>query len=278
MILLIQHILSILMKVYLVTGGNKGIGLAICKNLIESSPDTRVLLGSRDSGRGESAISEITKVLPSAKDRVELTVIDTSSDESVKNAAKIISSRDIKLNGIVNNAGIMSDNLQETLNVNYFGPKRVCDAFGPLLIRPGGRIVNIASASGPFFANTCRDRKMKEIVCFPLNHSINDLDKIAKSYKSEDPYGMSKALLNAYTAIYAKENTDLIVNSCTPGWIKTDMTKGSGASNSPSNGAKCPVHLLLSSDVSTGWYYGSDMKRSPLDRYRSPGEPPYDGS
>ena len=46
----------------------------------------------------------------------------------------------------------------------------------------------------------------------------------------------------------------------------------------PDAGAAAPVFLAMSDDVrSSGWYYGSDCQRSPLDKYRSPGDPPYQG-
>ena len=47
------------------------------------------------------------------------------------------------------------------------------------------------------------------------------------------------------------------------------------------SGAVAPLFLCLG-DVPTpagqGWYYGSDAQRSPLHKYRDPGEPPYDGN
>ena len=44
-------------KVILVTGANKGIGLAIVETLLQQLPDAVVLLGSRDASRGSSDIS-----------------------------------------------------------------------------------------------------------------------------------------------------------------------------------------------------------------------------
>lgn len=45
----------------------------------------------------------------------------------------------------------------------------------------------------------------------------------------------------------------------------------------PEEGAKVLIHLATADVPSSGWYLGSDIQRSPLDRYRSPGDPPYTG-
>ena len=84
--------------------------------------------------------------------------------------------------------------------------------------------------------------------------------------------------------ILARENPTKIINSCTPGYILTDLTQSHAdkAGKTPEEmgmkdteaGAKAPVHCLFG-DVGHGWYYGSDCKRSPIDRYRSPGEPEF---
>ena len=36
-------------------------------------------------------------------------------------------------------------------------------------------------------------------------------------------YGVSKAAMNTFTAILARENPRLLINSCCPGWVSTDM-------------------------------------------------------
>jgi NAD(P)-dependent dehydrogenase (short-subunit alcohol dehydrogenase family) len=112
---------------------------------------------------------------------------------------------------------------------------------------------------------------------------IDELDVMARSHpwESDNGYGISKALLNAYTVLHAKSNPDLIVNSVTPGWIATDLTKGTGASKPPSQGAVPVCKLLMDDEFAepslhpTGRYYGSDGVRSPLHYYRGPGEAPY---
>lgn len=273
-------------KRVLVTGGNKGIGLAICKKLLEDHPDVHVILGSRDAGRGAAAVESLSGV--AGPDRVELAVIDTTDDASVAAAAKSVCGDENKpLYGVVNNAGIgFGQGFERTIDTNYFGPRRVCDAFGPYLQRPGGRVVNIASASGPNFVSRCQDAELVENLSEPLKFgNVDAVDKLAKSYSSmtdydNDAYGVSKALLNAYTVLMAAKEKDLIVNSCSPGYILTDLTRGMGASNPPEKGTVSPIHLLLSDEMNslpTGRYYGSDAVRSPLGFYRGPGEPAYEG-
>ena len=58
----------------------------------------------------------------------------------------------LPLHGILNNAGIgFGKGFDATLETNFYGARRVCDAFEPLLQPDGGRIVNVASASGPIY-------------------------------------------------------------------------------------------------------------------------------
>jgi NAD(P)-dependent dehydrogenase (short-subunit alcohol dehydrogenase family) len=273
-------------KKVLVTGANKGIGLAICKSLLEQYPEVHVLLGSRDTGRGEQAVQKLLEEVPGCQDRLELLQVDTTSDDSVQAAAASLKD---PLYGIVNNAGIgFGRTFEETITTNYFGPRRVSDAFSKHLVRPGGRIVNIASASGPNFLSRLAIPELKEKLTYPttlFTGGIPEVDELAKSYFPQldygnDAYGLSKALLNAYTALYAKAEPDLVINSCSPGYIDTDLTAGMGATSPPSKGAVCPVWLLMSDEhlaYPTGRYYGSDCVRSPIHFYRGPGEAPYDG-
>ena len=100
----VTNALAMMNKRILVTGGNKGIGKAICQKLVSEWPDTIVYLGSRDSERGQAAIRDIVNAVGCAKDRLQLIVMDTSSDESVKSAASQLEGT--TLYGIVNNAGV----------------------------------------------------------------------------------------------------------------------------------------------------------------------------
>jgi NAD(P)-dependent dehydrogenase (short-subunit alcohol dehydrogenase family) len=290
------------MRRILVTGANKGIGLAIAKAILEEHDDTFVYLGSRDADRGRAARASLTEGHPGWQTRVEVVEIDVSDAASVATAAKAIG--DEKLYAIVNNAGIARGaKLADVLEVNTLGVHRVCEAFLPLLDSERGRIVNVTSASGPNFVATCSPEmraffldSLDEPLGWPrLKALIDDCiamgdDKAAfaaKGLGDGSPYGLSKALANTYTLVFAREHPNLRVNACTPGFIETDLTRHYSESQGkspaelgmkpPAAGARAPMHLLFGDLEGNGRYYGSDAQRSPLDRYRSPGSPPYVG-
>jgi carbonyl reductase 1 len=282
------HSLNTMVKRILVTGGNKGIGLAVCERLLTEWKDTYVLLGSRDAKRGETAVQSIMdKFGNDVANRIESVTLDTASDDSVKALAS--SMKDQSLYAIINNAGIgWGHSFEDTINTNYFGPRRVNDAFMPLLQRPGGRIVNVASASGPNFTSDLPETdQLKTLMHRPwtipgdtAQDKIAKLDEIAKTIKSDNAYGCSKALLNANTVLLGKSNPNLIVNSCSPGFIKTDLTKGTSAGKPPEMGAIPICWLCMDESLEKeppGRYYGSDSVRSPLHVYRGPGDTPFVG-
>jgi len=294
------------LKRILITGANKGIGLATVKKLLESYSDTYVLLGSRDLERGKQTLENLLKRHHEFKDRIYLVQIDVEKDDSVNSAVEEIGDTFGKapgtLYGIVNNAGIGNsvDGLEKILQVNTYGPKRICDAFIPLLDSSNGRIVNVTSASGPIFLSGSSD-ETKNLLTNPeitwteiQDYMDKCVDASANNNISSDhdlstgsAYGLSKACTNAYTIFLARQYPNLTVNACTPGFIETDMTRPMAVSGgktpaeigmkSPEEGASASVFLLMGNPLGSGHYYGSDCLRSPIDSYRSPGDPPYTG-
>ena len=287
----------------LVTGANKGIGFAVVEAILQRDPAAIVVLGARNGALGEAARDRLA---PSAAARVEVVELDVTSDASVFAAANAIAAGGDQLAAIVNNAGVPDGDIPDrVLNVNFYGAIRCMDAFRPLLV-PDGRIINVSSAVGPMFVAKCSDARRK---CFTdsVAHSCDSIRGAAAEFLAAasastadggallsalgypapldgmSAYGASKAFLNAYTASLAAE-TSLRVNACTPGFISTDLTRRmlkdktpeQAGALQPADGARVVLHLLYT-DTPRGAYYGSDSKRSPLDKYRGPGEPEYDG-
>lgn len=204
-------------RVALVSGGNRGIGREICRQLAEKG--YTVVLGARDEGKGRRAAEELDG-------DVRARQLDVTDDESVRRLADSIEEDFGRLDVLVNNAGIANDHgqrgvdadldrVREALEANLLGAWRLCEAAIPLMQRNGyGRIVNVSSGLG----------------------AINDMGGGSPAYR------VSKAGLNALTRILSSElrGSGILVNSVCPGWVQTDMG-GTRASRPVEDGADTPV-------------------------------------
>ena len=299
----------------LITGANKGIGLAVVSRCLIDEQDTHVIMACRSAKRGEDAKAQLTSDNPAWKERLTVLEMDTAADESVL-AAKAtlvgqLGSTPGTLYGIVNNAGIGWGTVAEVLNVNTRGPKRVDDAFIPLLDPSKGRIVQMSSgvASGCVSRSSAERQKLftdPSVTWAQIDGVMTEAEGYPTGAKefgehgigaSMGAYGLSKALLCAYTMLVAREHPGLKVNSCSPGMIATDFFSSALPwwvpvpnaflrflatqmmnAKTPDEGTVSTMHLLFADGLEgNGRYYGSDAKRSPLDAYRSPGSPPYEG-
>src|SRR5512141_516054 len=88
-------------KTALITGGNRGIGQQVARVLATDGWD--VLLGSRDKQRGDAAAARLRKETGGRLKAVEL---DVTSDASCVAAAGKLRDGAIKLDALVNNAGV----------------------------------------------------------------------------------------------------------------------------------------------------------------------------
>jgi len=135
----------------LITGGNKGQGLALCTRVLAERDDTRVFLCSRDPGRGEAAAARLRSRLPGAAGRVEVVPLDVTSDSSVCYARDLVerSLGGARLHGVVSNAGVMwGKSRKELMEVCARGVQRVLDTFTPLTSEQG-KVVVVSSGLGP---------------------------------------------------------------------------------------------------------------------------------
>lgn len=136
----------------LVTGGNRGIGLEVCRQL--GSRGLRVILTARDRGQGQEAADE----LKSRGLDVRFVELDLSSDASVARCATHLASKEIEVDVLVNNAGVYPpgtaltaplEAFDEGWQVHVLGTLRMARAFVPAMIRRCyGRVVNLSSGYG----------------------------------------------------------------------------------------------------------------------------------
>jgi NAD(P)-dependent dehydrogenase (short-subunit alcohol dehydrogenase family) len=230
-------------RVALVTGANRGIGLETAKQLARRG--LMVVMGARDEKMGRSAQDRLVE----RQLDVQFTMLDVTDATSIQAAMGRIEATFGRLDVLVNNAGILIDGetrivelnlamLQNTLETNSFGPLLLSQAAVPLMKKNRyGRIVNMSSTLG----------------------ALTDIVNPDSAYtKIQAPaYRMSKTLLNAITALLARElrGSNILVNSTCPGWVNTDMG-GPEAPISPEAAAATPVWLAtLPDDGPTGGFF-----------------------
>lgn len=219
-------------RVALVSGGNRGIGLEVCRQLADGG--LVVLLGSRDEEKGREAADKLSG-------EVHVRRLDVTDQDSVDSLISSIRDEFGRLDVLMNNAGVANDRgqsgveadldrVRDALEANLLGAWRLTEAAIPLMREDGyGRIVNISSGLG----------------------AINDMGGGSPAYR------VSKAGLNALTRILASElrGTGVLVNSVCPGWVRTDMGTES-ASRPVSEGADTPVWAAtLPNNGPTGGFY-----------------------
>ena len=148
-------------------------------------------------------------------------------------------------------SGFDIDVVRKTLHCNYYGTLEATQQLLPH-IRNGGRLVNVASMSGHLSSKYSGDIKAR----FLDAKSPEDITQLMEeftsavannSYSGHWPgaaYAVSKAGVIGMTRTIAKLNagkgSNTLINSCCPGYVKTDMTKGGGA-KTPDEGAQTPV-------------------------------------
>jgi NAD(P)-dependent dehydrogenase (short-subunit alcohol dehydrogenase family) len=236
-------------KIAVVTGANRGLGLATAQALAERS--FRVLM----LGRNEERIREAAEPLREKDLDVETHVVDVTSDDAVDAFARELEDRVDHLDVLVNNAGAFFESrdpaepsafsalqvrpevVMKTLDVNALGALRMSQALAPLLCRSSeGRVVNVSSGLGA-------------------------LEDMGGSWPG---YRISKTALNAVTRTLAAEleSAGVKVNSICPGWVRTEMG-GPGADRSIEEGVRGILWAAtLDDDGPTGGFF-RDGERIP---------------
>ena len=212
----------------LVTGASRGIGFEIAKMCIEKGYS--VLAVARDEVRLSRAALSIDGLLTF---KVDLTV-DAEVEALVRHIADEWGGLDV----LINNAGVMpqgerhiltcsEEDFDYTMKVNFTAPYRLTKALLPFLQTSASpRIINISSTMGV------------------IGTSLSGV------------YGLSKAMLNSLTVALSNELAgSVVVNSVSPGWVKTDMAPdGPG---DPTDSARTVLHVMHLDDSITGGFFGS---------------------
>ncbi len=249
------------MKTALVTGGNRGIGLEVCKQLLERG--LHVFAACRDPAKAEQTIQQRSPHL-------EIVELDVRSDESVQRLKHRLEQKQVTLNILVNNAGIALDGFdaevaKATIDTNFWGPLRVTEGLLPLLSRPA-TVVMVSSGSGalkhlsPELRKRFLDPSLSRQQVCDLMTSFVERVRVGRHEQEGWPssaYTVSKAGLNALTRTWAPElsKQQIQINAICPGWVRTDMG-GPAAQRSVEQGASGIVWAaLLDSSGPTGGFF-----------------------
>ena len=234
-------------KTALVTGGNKGIGFAICQGLLDAG--FNVLLAARSIDKGKAAVEKLS----TDSNSVQFVKLDVTDDESIKSAVdsanKITDSLDVLVNNAaiypdlrgaeqgVNILTVSRDLLTKTMNTNAFSPIGIRQAFLPLLeIANNPKVINVSSGNG-------------------------QLDSLSANVPS---YSLSKLALNGATILLADalQAKNIAVYAMCPGWVKTDMG-GSSAPRTPEQGADTAVWLATEATMQESGKFFRDRTEQP---------------
>lgn len=233
-------------QIALVTGGNKGLGKEVVRQLAKHG--MTVYLGSRDTGRGEAAARSLVE---EGLDVIPLR-LDVTENESVASAASELQRVHGRLDVLVNNAGVLvsrpafditADDMKDTYDTNVFGVVRMIRAMlGLLQPSVAPRIINVASTTA----------------------SLTLSSDATTMFGREDTivaYASSKAAVTMLTIQYANAfrrsgpHAHIKINAATPGYIATDLNNHSG-NRTVEQGSQIIVQLAtLPQDGPSGGFF-----------------------
>jgi len=273
-------------RVYIVTGANSGAGFATTKQLAEQG--ALVIGACRRVDAGQEAFAELNNIRGS----VEVMELDLNSLDSVRRFAEAFLAKYDRLNGLVNNAGVMYapkgktiDGFETHFGINYLGHFLLTELLlDTLKASAPSRIVCVSSVAHAGMRGTYGE----------INFDDLNFDK--KEYSAYQAYANSKLanVLHALDLAHRLDRTGVSAISVHPGWIRSNLIAVSGGEAgkfvqnvlmrpfsgllgtvSWFEGAQTTLHCLLDDDVPdhSGEYYSQNSILYPNKENRPGGWP-----
>ncbi|KAI5435842.1 (+)-neomenthol dehydrogenase [Lathyrus oleraceus] len=289
-------------RLAVVTGGNRGIGFSICKQL--ASNGIKVVLAARDEKKGLEAVEKLKEL--SLSGEVVFHQLDVTDSASIGSFIEFITNQFGKLDILVNNAAIVGAHIdgkalaslgvvvdpsqvdwtkifsensvlaEKSLRTNYYGTKEFTKALIPLLqCSTSPNIVNVSSSMGRL--EIMSNGRPKEVLSDFQNLTEEKIDEtlngFLKDYKegslesegwplANSAYIVSKVGLNAYTRIMANKYPCFCINAICPGYVKTDMNHGNGVLTSDEGGEPIVRLALLQDGAPSGLFFSRSEETS----------------
>ncbi|XP_064637353.1 dehydrogenase/reductase SDR family member on chromosome X-like [Lineus longissimus] len=242
--------------VAIVTGGAKGIGYEITRELIQQG--IHVIIGSHSQEESDRALQNIKKDFPDAK--VEYLYLDLASLSSVQQFVESFKKKNLPLHILINNAGVMlcpyhvtEDSFESQFGINYIGHFLLTHLLLDILKKSGtssrySRIVNTSS-----------------VVHFVGKIQFENLQG-RLSYSSHASYSQSKLAIVLFTYELQRRLTEegcyVTTNALHPGVVNTDLYRHVHPSirgllllmaryllKTPRQGADTSLYAALSEDL-----------------------------
>ncbi|WWC90502.1 uncharacterized protein L201_005438 [Kwoniella dendrophila CBS 6074] len=219
-------------NVAIVTGGNTGIGKAICEVLLRKN--AKVYLLARSEDKALEAIKDLKE--QTGKKDIHFIKLDLGDLTTIKSTVKEFETKEENLHLLFNNAGVMfppngsktKQGYELQLGTNSLGPILLTNLLLPILIKTSQsllvknevkekgyniiRIINLSSNGHVFF---------------PPKGGFNFLNPNFDFLDSKSSYGQSKFLNVIHSLVIAKEmkknNYNINCHPSNPGGIKSDL-------------------------------------------------------
>ncbi len=270
-------------RVYIVTGANSGAGLATMTQLVQQG--AHVVAGCRRASAGEMAIQTLAGESGSA----EVIPLDLGSLASVRHFAESFLAKHQRLDGLVNNAGVMNtpegkteDGFETQFGTNHLGHFLLTELLLDVLKASApSRIICVSSV-----VHAGTKKQVGEI-------HLDDLNYENRPYNAAEAYTQSKLanVLHALNLSKRLEGTGVTAVSVHPGWIRSNLVKhtmptwvqnvllkpfsGVLGMLSYEEGAQTTLHCLLDDEVSnhSGEFYSQNSILYPNKENRAGGWP-----
>jgi NAD(P)-dependent dehydrogenase (short-subunit alcohol dehydrogenase family) len=241
-------------QIVFITGATSGIGKIAACTLAQKG--ATVVATARSESKGEELISFFEKNYPDKEGKIEILHCDLSSFDSIMHAVESFKKRFLKLNLLINNAGIYNGNfktsvngIEETFHVNVLAPLLLTHLLCDMIVGTKGKIINTSSS----FHHG--------------NINFNDIEG-RQFYSGFNVYRQSKLAELLLTKIIAKklEGTGVHIYCQHPGVVKTNLggktskffnTSLNIIGTSPEKGAETLLYLAIEpkEKLISGKYY-----------------------